>query len=140
MADAAGGALFMGRLALRQSSSGHRVGTDAVLLAAAAPTHKVHSALDLGAGVGAVGLAYAQRHAAARVYLAEIDEAACEMARANIIENDLGDRVIVEEGDALAGGGPQVDLVLTNPPYHEAGSARVAAEREVAHVVPPGGL
>jgi tRNA1(Val) A37 N6-methylase TrmN6 len=60
--------------------------------------------------------------------------------RANVAENGLGERVFVEEGDALSASGPPVDLVLTNPPFHEAGTARIAAAREVAHVMPAGGL
>ena len=47
-----------GRLALVQPQGGHRVGTDAALLAAAAGTPEGRIA-DVGAGVGAVGLALA---------------------------------------------------------------------------------
>ena len=140
MPESAPAGLFMGRLTLRQPPSGHRVGTDAVLLAAAAPTRGVASALDLGAGVGAVGLAYAFRNTAARIVLAEIDPAAAAMARLNIAENRLDDRISVEEGDALLLSGPQVDLVLTNPPFLQSGRARVSPARRLAHLMPEGGL
>ena len=53
--------LLGGRLVLRQPFKGHRVGSDAILLAAAAPRGGVKRLVDVGAGVGAVGLAMLQR-------------------------------------------------------------------------------
>jgi tRNA1(Val) A37 N6-methylase TrmN6 len=132
--------LFMGRVRLRQAATGHRVGTDAVLLSAAAPCTDVRSVLDLGSGVGAVGLAYALRHPGAVVRLAEMDPEAAALARGNIEANGVADRVTLEEGDALAQTGPEVDLVLTNPPYVDAGRGRVSADRATAHLMPAGGL
>ena len=55
-----------GRLRLRQPLSGHRVGHDAILLAAATGGRAGELAVDLGAGVGAAGLALAARVAGAR--------------------------------------------------------------------------
>ena len=46
---------------LRQPPSGHRVGHDAILLAAATGGDAGEHAVDLGAGVGAAGLALARR-------------------------------------------------------------------------------
>ncbi len=130
----------MGRVRLRQAASGHRVGTDAVLLEAGAPAEDVGSVLDLGSGVGAVGLAYALRHPAALVRLAEIDAGAAALAMENISANGLEGRVMLEPGDALSRDGPKVDLVLTNPPYLETGRGRISAERATAHLMPAGGL
>ncbi len=79
---------------MRQAPRGHRAGTDAVLLAAAAPREASGLALDVGAGVGAVGLALALFSPLARVGLVEIDPRACELARENIAANGLGDRVV----------------------------------------------
>src|SRR5271170_1472914 len=66
-----------GRLVLLQPKRGHRVGTDAALLVAAAgaPEGRI---VDVGAGVGAVGLAQAQRNPLASVDLVEVDP---ELAR-----------------------------------------------------------
>ena len=50
-----------GRLRLEQPRRGHRVGHDAILLAAACPARAGERAVDLGAGVGAAGLALAAR-------------------------------------------------------------------------------
>ena len=66
-------AVLGGRLRLRQFTHGHRVGHDAVLLAAACPGQPGERAADLGAGVGAAGLALAQRIDGIRVTLVEID-------------------------------------------------------------------
>ena len=54
-------AVLGGRLRLRQPKRGHRVGHDAILLAAACPARAGDKVVDLGAGVGAAGLALAAR-------------------------------------------------------------------------------
>ena len=46
-------AILGGRLRLRQPERGHRVGHDAILLAAACPASAGERVVDLGAGVGA---------------------------------------------------------------------------------------
>ena len=62
--------LLDGRLRLRQRASGHRVGTDAILLAAmlAGPGPQI---VDAGSGVGAVGLALALRAQSEALPMAE---------------------------------------------------------------------
>ena len=62
-----------GRLVLVQPRRGHRVGTDAALLVAAAGDARQGRIVDVGAGVGAVGLALAQRNPLASVDLVELD-------------------------------------------------------------------
>ena len=54
-------AVLGGRLRLRQPRRGHRVGHDAILLAAATDARAGDRAVELGAGVGAAGLALARR-------------------------------------------------------------------------------
>ena len=77
-----------GRLALVQPKGGHRVGTDAALLAAAAGTPEGRIA-DVGAGVGAVGLALAQRSERAFADLIEIEPDLAELAGVNAQRNGL---------------------------------------------------
>ena len=67
-------------------------------------------AVDLGAGVGAAGLALAARVAGLKVTLAEIDPALCALAAGNARLNRLDDRVDVlaldvEDAEALAAAG-----------------------------------
>lgn len=121
-------AVLGGRLALAQPRSGHRVGHDAILLAAAAPAD-ARTLVDLGAGVGAAGLAFLTRHKAAHGLLVEIDPDLCALAAANAARNALSGRCRVVEADvtrlARPSGPPEVaagaaDLVLMNPPFNDA--------------------
>src|SRR5437868_10577279 len=76
-------AFLGGRLCLRQPKSGHRAGHDAMLLAAATPARSGDRVVDLGAGVGAAGLAVAKRVAGIELVLVEIDEG-LEIGRAHV--------------------------------------------------------
>src|SRR5260221_6979976 len=77
-------AVLGGKLRLKQPTGGHRFGHDAILLAAACPARAGERVVDLGAGVGAAGLALALRVAGTNVVLVEIDAAlaalSCEKA------------------------------------------------------------
>src|SRR5204863_3211595 len=86
-------AVLGGRLLLRQPRRGHRVGHDAILLAAACPARARERVVDLGAGVGAAGLALAQRVNDCSVTLVEIDPALAALAAENARANGLGGRV-----------------------------------------------
>ena len=70
-------AILGGRLRLRQPLRGHRVGHDAILLAAATGARGGEHAVDLGSGVGAAGLALAARVPGLTVTLVEIDPTLC---------------------------------------------------------------
>lgn len=143
-----------GRLTLVQPARGaHRAGLDAVLLAAALPDGTAGRILDMGAGVGAAGLAAAVRLADACVTLAEIDPAAAALARINVAENAaaVGGRVAVVETDLLAGPAARAaaglaangfDHVILNPPFHPGDRTRPspAAARAAAHSLPDGDL
>src|SRR5271168_620777 len=89
-----------GRLSLVQPEGGHRVGTDAALLAAAAGTPEGRIA-DVGAGVGAVGLALAQRSERAFADLIEIDSHLARLAGINAARNGLQARARVITLDVL---------------------------------------
>lgn len=119
-----------GTLRLRQSRGGHRVGTDAVLLATAARADFGRRIVDLGAGVGAVGLALAIWSPETSVDLIEIDPEAAALARVNIALNGVDGRCraieadIAERATLLAAGlrPATIDLVVANPPFHPPGS------------------
>ncbi len=136
-------AVLGGRLRLRQPLAGHRVGHDAILLAAATGGHAGELAVDLGAGVGAAGLALAVRANGLKVVLVEIDPALAQLAGENVEANRLGDRVRavtadVEDVAALAAIGlsaASADRVLMNPPFHDAAKHQVSPDkgRRLAH-------
>jgi tRNA1(Val) A37 N6-methylase TrmN6 len=131
-------------LVLRQKRAGHRVGLDAVLLAAAAGAGARHI-VDVGAGVGAVGLALARRFSEAHVDLVEIDEEAGAMARENAKRNGVAERVrviVADVTDAKARRAAELrdgaaDLVVTNPPFYASGETRVSPDpaRARAHAL-----
>lgn len=141
--------LFNGRLILHQPAAGHRVGTDAVLLAAAAPPLTGGLIVDVGAGAGAVGLALAQINPGAQAALLEKNARAAACARRNAAANDLAARVRIVEADLFdaarrmaAGLAEAADLVVTNPPFLNAGESRVSpdSDRAMAHVLDEGGI
>jgi tRNA1(Val) A37 N6-methylase TrmN6 len=139
-------AILGGRLKLRQTRDGHRVGLDAILLAAAAGAPAARLA-DVGAGVGAVGLALLQRWPEATGELIEIDPALATLAKDNAALNGLADRARVAVADALdaesrrAAGleDEAADLVVANPPYLAADAARVSPDRRRARAHVAGG-
>lgn len=119
-------AILGGRVTLRQPGRGHRVGHDAVLLAALAPAG-CRAMADLGAGVGGAGLAFLARVPEARGTLVEIDPALAALAEENVAENGFGGRCRVVVADVLRiarpSGPPEpaagtADLVLMNPPFN----------------------
>ena len=136
-------AFLGGQLRLKQLKSGHRAGHDAVLLAAATAARSGDRVVDLGAGVGAAGLAVARRVAGIDLVLVEIDTVLAGLARANAEANAIQADVIVldVEADATAfaaaGLAPDsLDAVLMNPPFNDPARHRVSPDtaRGIAHM------
>lgn len=146
-ADTSQNAVLGGRLQLRQPLRGHRVGHDAILLAAATGGRAGERAVDLGAGVGGAGLALAVRVADIDVTLIEIDAGLCALAAGNVALNGMDKRARalrgnVEDIPALAAAGlapGSVERVLMNPPFNDAARQNVSpnALRRLAHVGDP---
>src|SRR5262245_8620493 len=99
-ADMTEDAVLGGRLRLRQPRRGHRVGHDAILLAASCPARAGDVVVDLGAGVGAAGLALAARVEGSTVMLIEIEPKLAALADENVRLNGFDDRVRVVTLDA----------------------------------------
>jgi tRNA1(Val) A37 N6-methylase TrmN6 len=120
-------AVLGGRLTLWQPRRGHRVGHDAILLAAATAAAGGERAVEFGAGVGAAGLALAARVPGLAVTLVEVDRGLAALAAKNAGLNGLADRVCVVaadacDPDALAAAGitpGSSNRVLMNPPFHD---------------------
>jgi tRNA1(Val) A37 N6-methylase TrmN6 len=135
-------AVLGGRLVLRQPVRGHRVGHDAILLAAATAAKSGDHAVDLGAGVGAAGLALARRVDGVSVTLIELDPALAALARGNTERNGLAERVravcldVVESAAAFAAAGlasGSAACVLMNPPFNISQQPSPDRGRRVAH-------
>lgn len=134
-------AVLGGRLRLLQPKRGHRVGHDAILLAAATGGRAGELAVDFGAGIGGAGLALAWRVSKLRVTLVEIDPALAALARENAARNSMAGRVQVTAGDvediaALGLAAASADRVLMNPPFNDPASQQSSpdARRRLAHV------
>jgi tRNA1(Val) A37 N6-methylase TrmN6 len=135
-----------GRLTLFQPKKGHRAGSDAVLLAATLPELGAGPLLDMGAGVGTIGLVAALVQPDLQVTLLERDPDLAALAARNAVANGLEKRIRVIAADL---GAPAAMLaqaglatasfacVAMNPPFYAAGEARLSpvANRRAAHVV-----
>lgn len=143
-------AVLGGRLRLEQPKRGHRVGHDAILLAASCPARAGERAVDLGAGVGAAGLALAARVDGAGVTLIEVDARLAALATKNAQLNGFSARVSVAVLDATAparafaavGLAPEsIARVLMNPPFNDPARHRASPDRQrrLAHVSAPAG-
>src|SRR5690349_18762620 len=97
MADITEDALLDGRVRLLQRARGHRAGTDAVLLAAAAPVGPDDVVVDAGAATGAVGLMAAAREKNVRFVFVERDPELAELCRRNCDDNGVQGQVIVAD-------------------------------------------
>jgi tRNA1(Val) A37 N6-methylase TrmN6 len=144
-------AFLGGALRILQPRGGYRAGLDAVLLAATLEAKGGERVLDLGAGVGVVGLAAARRLNDIEVTLVERDPALAALARSNIAMNGLDRRVRVVVADVTRplGEAPELDGLiarfahaLVNPPYHIEGRGTLAVEpaKAAANAMPAGAL
>jgi tRNA1(Val) A37 N6-methylase TrmN6 len=122
-----------GRLLLRQSVKGHRIGTDALLLAAITPGRG--RICDFGSGVGAVGMAVALRDNKEKPSFVMVEregifagfarhnlEVAKLQSQGVLVQTDIFDRkaflrASAECSSALAD--QSFDVVATNPPYDQ---------------------
>jgi tRNA1(Val) A37 N6-methylase TrmN6 len=139
-------AVLGGKLRLKQPRCGHRFGHDAILLAAACQARAGEHAVDLGAGVGAAGLALAARVEGLRVTLVEIDAQLAALAMENARRNGLAPRVSAVNLDvaararnfAAAGlGAESVARVLMNPPFNDPARQKTSSDRQrrLAHSI-----
>src|SRR5437762_5770910 len=117
-----------GHFRIFQLRDGHRFSTDDVLTAwygtswAPSPSR----VLDLGSGIGSVGMIAAWRLPGARFVTIEVQEDSVRLARKSAAYNGLDERYEIRLGDFRTAGvlasHEQFDLVLGSPPYIPIGS------------------
>lgn len=120
--------VISGHFSLFQLRDGHRFSTDDVLTAwygtSWAPS--VATVLDLGSGIGSVGMIAAWRLPGARFVTIEAQEESVRLARKSAAYNGLRDRYEIRHGDfrepAMLSAEERFDLVLGSPPYFPPGS------------------
>ena len=127
---------FQNGITMQQAEDLFRLGSDAMLLADFAALPKKARVCDLCAGAGAVGLLLLAREPDCHVTAVELQAAACLLARKNVAENRLEDRMTVVEGDLrqieTLLPNRRFDCVVCNPPYYPGGSGKAAQSEALA--------
>ena len=107
---------------------------------------RIASVLDLGAGGGSLAILAARVFPNARIVAVDISPGALEVAKRNLEDHGLTDRVTLKQGDLFAPvRNARFDLVLTNPPYVDAATIaqfppEYVAEPKIAHAGGADGL
>ncbi len=117
-----------GHFRLFQLREGHRFSTDDLLTAwygtSWAPSAGV--VLDLGSGIGSVGMIAAWRLPGARFVTVEAQEESVVLARKSAAYNGLEDRYEIRQGDfrdaSVFHADERFDLILGSPPYFPPGT------------------
>ncbi len=117
-----------GHFSLFQLRDGHRFSTDDVLTAWYGTTWvpSASTVLDLGSGIGSVGMVAAWRLPGARFVTIEAQDDSVRLARRSAVHNGLVGRYDIRHGDfrdpAILEAGERFDLVLGSPPYFPPGT------------------
>jgi tRNA1Val (adenine37-N6)-methyltransferase len=117
-----------GHFRLFQLEDGHRFSTDDILTAwyGTSWTPSAGRVLDLGSGIGTVGMIAAWRLPGARFVTVEAQDDSVRLARKSARYNGLDDRYVIREGDfrdpSMLGEDERFDLVLGSPPYFPPGT------------------
>lgn len=113
--------------------SAMKVGVDGVLIGCWANIGGAHNILDVGTGCGLIALILAQRSDYGKIDGIEIDHASAEEAQQNAQLSPWSERVkIIEDSfpsNLIEG---KYDLIISNPPYFNAGLQKITTPREKA--------
>jgi tRNA1Val (adenine37-N6)-methyltransferase len=130
--------ILRGRLTLLQPRVGYRFSIDPLLLADFVGPAPLGNLVDLGAGVGVVGLTLGKNDPAATLTLVELQPRLAALCGQNAAANGLADRCTVIQGDLLSPAtqkqlpGACFDLVVSCPPYYPLGQGGVNPDSEEA--------
>jgi tRNA1(Val) A37 N6-methylase TrmN6 len=128
--------LLGGRVIVRQPLSGYRAAIDPVLLAAAVCAKAGQTVLDAGCGTGAAMFCLAARVPGLALTGLEVQHAHAVLTGEGIALNRLAEAYIIT-GDIIRPPPDLVqafDIVLTNPPYGDAGTPPPDSSLAVSHM------
>lgn len=95
--------------------------------------------LDLGCGYGPIGIAAALACPTCRVYMVDVNERACELARRNASQNGVTNVEVRCGAGFRPVEGMRFDLVLSNPPIRAGKRVLFELVEEAARHLEPGG-
>ncbi len=127
-----------GVVTIIQRKKGHRFTLDSLLLADFCRIKPRDKILEPGTGTGIISVLLAKKFPVNAITAVETQPGAVKLARRNIADNGLGDRITMV-GQDIKGlkkvlAQESFDVIVTNPPYTKAGSGRrsPSAARQVA--------
>ena len=128
--------LQRGGLVILQDPKGYCFSMDAVLLSGFAEARAGEAVLDLGTGSGVLPLLLSAKTQASSFTGLEIDPETADRARRSAAMNGLEEKIRIvcgdiREAERLLGAG-RYQVVVSNPPYLEAGSGKVSENPKIA--------
>lgn len=118
-----------------QRRRGHRTSVDDLLTAWYAATKVLappRTMLDLGTGIGSVGLSLAWAFREATLTGIEVQEISFRLLAENVAINDLSSRVTIVHGDLRALPAGEFELVTGSPPYFDVKDGIVSVDPQRA--------
>jgi tRNA1Val (adenine37-N6)-methyltransferase len=129
-------AFFNGRLRVKQGKTGYRFSLDAIVLANHVGPQEGDRILDLGTGCGVVPLILAYKYRNVRIYGIEVQDSLADMAKVNVEENQMKDRVDIVRKDmkklTLKDITGPVNIAVSNPPYRKVDAGRINPDPQKA--------
>lgn len=121
---------YHGRILLLQKRQGYRFSVDAPLLADFIRPRPGDRLLELGAGNGIISLLLS-RKPFRRIVCLEVQPGLADLARRNVVLNQLEKKILVLEKDLRAfRPGRKFDLVFSNPPYIKSRGGHLSRSEE----------
>ena len=127
------------QFAVNHDHSSMKVGVDGVLIGCWAEASDPMAILDVGTGCGLIALIMAQRYQESKIMGIDVDKASVDEATENVSASTWNDRVIIKEASfsedfcqILRQADVKFDLIVSNPPYFNAGVKDAVTPREVA--------
>ncbi|MCC5923473.1 MAG: methyltransferase [Crocinitomicaceae bacterium] len=118
---------------LEQSNTVHKVGTDALVLAAFVKAKKPKNILDVGCGTGVLSLLMAQKFPDATIHGIDIQEENILLTAKNITNSPFQNRITAQHSSFQSLQTAQsFDLIVCNPPFFKNSTKSDKRERNLA--------